>query len=440
MGYSRGQLIEMLTMAAELEHMLCCSYLFAAFSTRRSGADFAGDGDPTPRDLEHASLVIEWTQTVSFVARQEMEHLGLVNNLLVAIGGVPHFRQPNFPFCEKHFQMPITLEPLSLETIERFIHFEKPEDLTLRPLPLIANQVGDPASPSPLVFTSFGMLYRSIRWAIENFPGGDAALFIGPPQGQVDGAQLNIDFPRLGELGGVYGITLFPITDTASAVRAIDLIIEQGEGGGLEPLRPPGDPETGLDAEADHYDRFLAIRAQMQKLADAGDGFAPAHNLLHNPVLYVEKAPPGANRVSAEPARKVMDLFNAAYETTLRLLTQLYSGANFDAQEAAALRYAAFFPMMTMVIRPLGEILVTLPARDPDDGTRAGPSFETYTSLGVVSDHASARIVLQELFDEMAGKCRRLSTAGIHPRLGYVAESLALIAARYRNMTAPRGD
>ena len=433
MSQLRGQLIQMLTLAAELEHMLCCSYLFAAFSTKRSGEDFAGHANPTPRDFEHASLVINWTQSVSFVARQEMEHLALVNNILMAIGGAPHFRQPNFPFPERHFGMPLTLEPLSLPVIERFVAFERPEDLRHSPPVSIANQVGDPTSPTPVFFKSFGALYAQIRATLVAFPGPDEALFVGPRQAQVDGAQLNLDFPRLGKLGGVYGITIFPITDRASAIRAIDLIVEQGEGG-----PPLSDDDT--DYEADHYARFLAIKAEMEALLSEHDDFAPAHNVLPNPVLYIEEAPPGANRVSAEPARRVMDLFNAAYEMTLRLLTQLYAGAHSDPAEASALRYAAFFPMMTMVIRPLGEILVTLPAHEPDDGTRAGPSFEAYTSLSVVSDAATSRIVLQEFFDDMADKGARLATQDIHPRLAYVAESLALIAARFRQMTMPGGQ
>ena len=421
MTYSRDELIFLLGEAAELEHMLCCAYLFAAFSTKRSGEHF---GDPA-----HASKVISWTQSVSFVARQEMEHLSLVNNILTAIGGAPHFGRPQFPRRNSCIGADLTLEPLSPHSVERFIQFERPDDTYVAAATSPPQPLG--VSPEPLPYRTLGELYGNILAGLRAFPGGEKALFIGPRDAQVDGAQLNIDFPRLGKLGGVYGITIFPVTGIETAQQAIELIVEQGEGG----------PE--VEEEASHYHRFKEILHQMAEMPS----FQPAYPVVTNPALYITEEEGRAATVDGAmartlvtnpPARAVMDLFNGAYEVTLLLLIRLYAHTDEDDAELAALRYAAFFPMMTMVIRPLGEIIVTLPAFDDGRKGNAGPSFETFGSTQFLPHKQAAWIVLQERLDELATDCERLAGQlfggrHIHGRLGYVAESLRLIARAFRD-------
>ena len=75
----REELLYLLGEAAELEHSVCCSYLYAAFTLQ---AD-PGEG------LTAAQLpvVAGWKRTINEIALQEMIHLVLVNNLLAALGG-----------------------------------------------------------------------------------------------------------------------------------------------------------------------------------------------------------------------------------------------------------------------------------------------------------------------------------------------------------------
>lgn len=86
---TREDLINTLHLAAELEHNLMCQYLFAAYSMKRS----------TSEGLSEVQLekTRGWGALMTMVARQEMEHMGLVLNLLSAIGGTPYFQRPNFP-------------------------------------------------------------------------------------------------------------------------------------------------------------------------------------------------------------------------------------------------------------------------------------------------------------------------------------------------------
>ena len=41
--------------------------------------------------------VERWRKTILKIALEEMAHIACVNNLLIAIGGAPHFDRPNFP-------------------------------------------------------------------------------------------------------------------------------------------------------------------------------------------------------------------------------------------------------------------------------------------------------------------------------------------------------
>ena len=86
---TREQLIHLLTEAAEVEHNILCSYLYAAFSMKRGTKEGL-----TEREAE---VVAQWRKTVLGVAVEEMGHLAIVNNLLVAVGGSPHFDPPNLP-------------------------------------------------------------------------------------------------------------------------------------------------------------------------------------------------------------------------------------------------------------------------------------------------------------------------------------------------------
>jgi hypothetical protein len=72
-----------------------CQYLFAAYSLKRSVSEGLSEVQ-----LEQTR---GWGALMTLVARQEMEHMGLVLNLLTAIGGTPYFQRPNFPQRKSHY-------------------------------------------------------------------------------------------------------------------------------------------------------------------------------------------------------------------------------------------------------------------------------------------------------------------------------------------------
>ena len=87
-GPSREQLIHALYEAAELEHNLMCTYLYAAFSLKSEGEGLS------PVEAE---AVGRWRRSIIDVAIEEMGHLSAVWNITAALGGQPRFGRGNFP-------------------------------------------------------------------------------------------------------------------------------------------------------------------------------------------------------------------------------------------------------------------------------------------------------------------------------------------------------
>ena len=120
----RDDLIHLLHQASELEHFICCQYLFAAFSLKQ--------GEAEGLTWQEAMHTRDWAQMLLLVARQEMEHLGLVSNLLTSVGGAPHFTRPNFPQSPRFAELPFELVPFDEAMLHRFICLERPLDTPWR--------------------------------------------------------------------------------------------------------------------------------------------------------------------------------------------------------------------------------------------------------------------------------------------------------------------
>jgi hypothetical protein len=267
-----------------------------------------------------------------------------------------------------------------------------------------------------------------LRNAFQNFPLSDKALFIGPPRAQVGGDVLNLNFPRVGGLGGVYDATLFDISNRATAIQAIDLIIEQGE----------GLPDDKKDDAFTHYMRFLNILKECRALKKADSAFEPARSVIDNPTLFLHDDADGGNLVTNPTARGVLGVFNAAYTTLLLLMMRFYGHTDETPAELSALTYT-LFPMMTMIIRPLGEVLTQLPAgADPQKGL-AGPSFELPAPVAFLPHKRAAWAYLNERFAEMVAECYRVAGLPNAPaRLKGIAQNLDLLANKFaREIATP---
>src|SRR3954463_8689279 len=121
---SREQLLFNLYEAAELEHDLMCTYLYAAFSLR--------DGEAEGLRPKEAVAVAGWRRTILQIAVEEMGHLTAVWNISAALGGAPRFGRANFPLDPGLLPAGIVvkLAPFGEPALQHFVHLERPDSST----------------------------------------------------------------------------------------------------------------------------------------------------------------------------------------------------------------------------------------------------------------------------------------------------------------------
>jgi len=395
----RDELIGALIEAAEIEHGLMVQYLFPALSMKKR----LDEGISAPEQR----MVRSWERTILGVAVEEMGHLGTVCNLLAAVGSGPRFGRPNFPQATGYYPFAFDLLRFGDESLYRMQVFELPRGEPLPPPPrrpprpaAALLSVGTVA-PDPVTYTYVGELYAQIRAGFEAIP--EATLFIGPRAAQVaNNWSVDLDMRQ--------------VTDRASALGAIDDIIEDGE----------GSPQT---QEGSHYDRFTKIRAAY---GTAGL-FEAARAVVANPCTREHRGTQLGTLITNERTRDVAELFNGAYECVLRMLQQFFSFGGESTAQREALRLAAA-RLMSTAIRPIAEVLTELPAGDDLDAPRAGPGFELYGDL-TLSPYPDARwTILMERLDLVVAEAARLGAE--IPRLAAVGETTGFVR---RSIAAARG-
>ena len=412
----RTRLANLLTEAAELEHCVVCQYLFLAFSMKRH----LDEGGVTWQQLE---LMRGWEADLLVIARQEMEHLGIVANLLTAIGEAPHFARPNFPIPSEYFPVDDapSLEPFGLSPLRRLIRFERPAN----PLPqhaalLAATFPADRAMPLKTV----GELYGMIKKLFEELNALDPkALFIGPPSAQrttTDILPIPVRGVPLKPGGAQYDVKLDAVTDLPSAIRVIDQIVREGEG-------LPNDIDTS------HYGRLLAMAAKLKEERERDRSFAPARPVMKNPA---------AERINDPATRVVFEIFETAYETAILLLLRYFGQTNEAAPDVRNIQQAVFFPMMTSVLRPLGEILTQLPAEAHGSVNRAGPAFKFARRIAFLPhrDAAQQLAIMRLRAMAVALNSARQSNAysdSIRNRLSLVYENVERMQLNFDKQMAP---
>jgi CDGSH-type Zn-finger protein/truncated hemoglobin YjbI len=423
----REALIYMLCQAAELEHGIMCQYLYAAFSLKQS------QDEGLTADEQKA--VQRWRKQISHVATQEMLHLSLVQNLLSAIGGAPHMSRPNFPHPARHYPagVHLALMPFGDQALRHFMFLERPEGMDLkdadgmaafgRALP--AMEAGE-IVPRGQDFATVGHLYRSIEAGIAHLADkyGERWLFVGPPRAQA--TQQHFGWPEL-----------IPVTDAASAQRAIDEILEQGEG-------PRG---QWRDA---HFGQFVQILDEFEQLREANRAFDPVRPVV---VVNVRSAERDAEvpLVTDPLARQVMDLFNVSYEILLQILQRFFAHTEETDAQLKALADACV-NLMFEVVKPLGDLVTTLPAGPEYPGRTAGPSFELFYESDYVLPHLEAAwILLTERIRVAAAFCEPGVPCGppvasaldaVRSALNEIADALAvhLPAWAAQDIPAPAED
>lgn len=373
---SREQLLYALYEAAELEHNLMCTYLYAAFSLK--------SGEAEGLSARESEAVSRWRQSILDVATDEMSHLAAVWNITAALGGAPRFGRTNFPLDPGLLPagVVVKLAPFNPAVLQHFIYLERPHGSSepdgegFAPERLFERGApGQLLTPMGMDYDTVGDFYQALGDGLRRFVSrlGEDVAFCGDPARQLSQIEA--------ELAGAK-----PVLCSKTALAAFDAIVAQGEG-------------APLDSKDSHFQKFLNIRTEYAALRAQNPQFAPAFPAAHNPVLRRPPRPAGRVWIEDTQAAMTVDLANASYSLMLRLIAYAYSLSSPNPQKAAVLDLSVgVMRAMTLV----AERAARLPAGPANPDCNAGMSFTAPRDSSALPTGAGAQRFFIERFHELA--------------------------------------
>jgi len=328
---------EHLQSAIELEHFTLPPYLCALYSL---------DSDRNP----------EATEVLVSILVEEMLHMTLAGNLLNAVGGIPRLDTPamlpTYPgylprgdrSCE------VQLVRFSPEALDTLLKIESPAPPY--------------AAPESDCYETIGQFYEAIGDGLRYLYAqhGETNLFCGDPARQVRDALF---------AGG--GGRVIAIDNLATALAALDEIVEQGEG---------ADHQQVWDADRDmfhpereqvaHYYRLEQLklgrryrRGDTPPSGPTGDTIA----IDWDGVRPMRSNPRTADHAPHSPIRAAQEDFNHAYSAMLQLLDRAFNGSPHLLKAAIGSMYGLKAQAQALMQMSTEEGLET-----------AGPTFEYVAS------------------------------------------------------------
>jgi CDGSH-type Zn-finger protein/uncharacterized Fe-S cluster protein YjdI len=410
---TREKALHALYEAAELEHNLMCTYLYAAFSLK--------DGVEEGLSPDEAEAVSRWRRTLIRVAVEEMQHLAAVWNITSALGGSPRIGRANFPLDPGMLPagLVVKLAPFSPETLQHFVFLERPRgsaELDGEGFVYERNYVRGSdypyLTPMGLNYDTVGDFYIALSDGLKSMVAqyGEDVTFAGDPALQLSQNEINMAGCK-------------PVICVKTALAAFDAIVVQGEGA----------PADSVDS---HYQKFLSIREEYRALQAKNPDFSPAFPAATNPVLRRPPRPEGRVWLENPEAIAVVDLANASYGLMLRLLAYAYALPGPGAEKSLSADLA--IGLMQAVV-PLAERAARLSAGPSNPHCHGGMSFTTLRDASALPPGRGARRFFVERFAQLADAGAALRSCG-DGRALLAADALGKLskrAARGFDLTAP---
>ena len=214
-------------------------------------------------------------------------------------------------------------------------------------------------------FATIGHLYRGIA---DGLRGLTASSGSGRCSSGRHAAQATPELLRWPQL--------IAVTDLASALAAVEEIIEQGEGA-------RGDWCTA------HYGRFLTMWQEYHDLRQRDPSFEPARPVLPGYTRQPFDIAEPQSIITDPLTRQVAELAAMAYELVLHLLNRFFTHTDENEEQLDAHRRGDRHD--GRVLRPLATALTTLPAGPPHQGARPGSPSRCTTSWATSFPGASPR-------------------------------------------------
>jgi len=279
------------------------------------------------------------SQLIDSVIQQEMTHMGLVSNLLTAIGGTPQIAQGYANFISYPGPLPGGVRP-SLTVVlsgltkplvhDVFMQIEFPEGGPIKFAALAAGEV----------FPTIGAFYDAIQDAFN---------------------QLSPSLSKTNQLTSpAVGVTLIQTPTDVS--NAISLIKVQGEGTDQSPDAGQGTTQLA------HYYRFAELYVGKTLVAQPGGGFAFNGAPIPFPDTFTMAPIPEGGYQNPSPAAKAaLSTFDNLFSDLLDKLDAAWSSGNQAALTAAVIDMRG--------LAAAAQPLFSIPLPSPEDGFY-GPDFK----------------------------------------------------------------
>jgi rubrerythrin len=391
----RDEAVFLLTAAAEVEHALMVQYLYAAYSVRVRG--------PNAAELQKVQdLLLQ-------VAREEMGHLITVQNLLHLVGGPLNLGRDRAPYTSEIDPFRFTLEPLTLDSLAKYVTAESPSTLPDGMSPADKALVGQIALDAAAAnggnaIRHVGAIFLRLSALFGDATDGLADTDFRTDTGAQQASRDDWGFAPLNPVdGSPLLVDSFPGTDVAAlrlaARAAIDEIAEQGEGFDL--------PPAGPDATESHFERFLDIYKRVASLTGqvtwpvaTNPNTSPQPHPAVTPVDPLGSAMErhaADGRITEPRARAWAQLFDLRYRMLLgqlahflRLDQEVYTSAagpqQGDRTARGLLLLGAFDEMRHL--KKIATKLVQLP-KTTGATVHAGPPFELPYTLSLPDGEAA---------------------------------------------------
>jgi hypothetical protein len=306
---------------AEIEHGLMLQYLYAAYSL---------GGPQVPE--KYRDQVSSWQEVILGIAKEEMGHFVSVQNVLKLIGGPLHFERQDYPWDTPFYPFPFKLEPLTLDSLAKYVYAEAPAAFINSEDPL-AKEIKDRVAAEVPKANTVGALFHVLLQLIQD------PTVIGDEIFQADTYPFQAKFDEWGRgyEGGQRGNTkkgsppgspdvlVMPLASRDDAYNALNAIAEQGEDNTVETNEPS------------HFIRFLKVYTEMRDvIAEAGTAWGPTRNVAVNPYIPSDTEDgsdsPSEGQTADEERDKITNpeaqswghLFNLRYRMLLNFLTHSF--------------------------------------------------------------------------------------------------------------------
>jgi len=302
-------------LATRVELSTIPPYLFAMYSIKDQECDAA--------------------KLIASVVVEEMLHVSLTTNLLLAIGGEPNFERdviPRYPAVMLHHTpgLVIKLERCSEKLVkDTFMVIESPS----APMAL----------PEGDVYETLGQFYAALEEAVDRLDA-DGNLFADC---QADRQLSDSSYYAPVKFDAEDSGGLMLVNDGSSADRALEIIVDQGEGLSDHRWADPSHQELT------HFYKF-------EQIASGSSPIGPVWPVRTNPKTADFPA----------PIATLSDLFNALYGLMFVTMGDLFSGEQ-DQDDVIGRLYS----LMTGCMTPTARTLVRQAIADDEN---AAPTFEVY--------------------------------------------------------------